>query len=192
MRFNKLKAILKNSGIRSDCSPPRSGHGGRPTDHQSDPRGRPQRPLPDGSTVPMWGYSCGTPVSWFHCDMRGIESSAGTGWSPVVITVPMRAQQPHHQSDQQPVLHARARVPNTIPTSLTIVGQVGGGLGTAGPAWQVRPTPAPDRHLAYRGRTRIVCTAATRAACAVVRHRSGGGSDDGTDLECPPAGHVSA
>jgi len=40
--------------------------------------------LPDGSIVPMWGYTCGA-VSGGTCSALNPKS---TGWSPVVITVP--------------------------------------------------------------------------------------------------------
>src|SRR2546426_12082243 len=51
--------------------------------------------LPDGQTVPMWGYTCpgaaadpsappGTPAP----TCTAANPSAGTNWSPVVITVP--------------------------------------------------------------------------------------------------------
>src|ERR1019366_8825996 len=41
--------------------------------------------LPDGSTVPMWGYSC-TATAPATC--AALSPAAGTAWSPVVITVP--------------------------------------------------------------------------------------------------------
>ena len=45
--------------------------------------------LPDGSTVPMWGYSCGTAVSGSTATCAPLNTAAG--WSPVVITVPTTA-----------------------------------------------------------------------------------------------------
>jgi len=47
--------------------------------------------LPDGTGVPMWGYSCGTVVtgSTATCAALNKAAAAGSGaWSPVVITVP--------------------------------------------------------------------------------------------------------
>ena len=44
--------------------------------------------LPDGSSVPMWGYTCGTRSGRFNGDLREAESGGRRGWSPVVITVP--------------------------------------------------------------------------------------------------------
>src|ERR1700733_4234393 len=45
--------------------------------------------LPDGSTVPMWGYSCGAAVSGSTATCAALNSAATapTIWSPVVITV---------------------------------------------------------------------------------------------------------
>src|SRR5512142_582362 len=46
--------------------------------------------LPGGETVPMWGYTCGAvtqgAVPGTSC--AALNPNAGTGWSPVVITVP--------------------------------------------------------------------------------------------------------
>ena len=46
--------------------------------------------LPDGSAVPMWGYSCGATVAGSTASCAPLNTSAATtgGWSPVVITVP--------------------------------------------------------------------------------------------------------
>ncbi|MFX7961099.1 hypothetical protein ABTK60_19620, partial [Acinetobacter baumannii] len=42
--------------------------------------------LPDGQSVPMWGYKCGTVTAPATCTAS--NPNAGAGWSPVVITVP--------------------------------------------------------------------------------------------------------
>lgn len=42
--------------------------------------------LPDGQAVPMWGYTCGTVAAPATC--APLNTNAGAGWSPVVITVP--------------------------------------------------------------------------------------------------------
>src|SRR5258706_6802616 len=42
---------------------------------------------PDGATVPMWGYSCGTPATGAIGTCAKLNPNAA-GWSPVVITVP--------------------------------------------------------------------------------------------------------
>ncbi len=85
--------------------------------------------LPDGTTVPMWGYTCGATVGAICAKLN----PAATGWSPVVITVPTG------QSLIINLTNGLTFGANGIPTSLTIVGQLGGGLGTPGGT-----TPAPD------------------------------------------------
>src|ERR1041384_3757368 len=48
--------------------------------------------LPDGSSVPMWGYTCGTAVSGSTASCAALKPGVTTGqWSPVVITVPSAA-----------------------------------------------------------------------------------------------------
>ena len=147
--------------------------------------------LPDGSTTPMWGYSCGAAVAGSTATCaesnpardrlvpRGDYGSHGTG--------------PADQSHQQSVVSGPR--PNRVPTSLVIVGQLGGGLGIARSG---RSRPVRTTACAANRRGRIVDAghrghaAGARAARAVVLHGSGGGSDHATDLDGgqPAAGHV--
>jgi hypothetical protein len=78
--------------------------------------------MPDGNTVPMWGYTCGAPVTGSTATCAALHG--GTGWSPVVITAPTG-------SDLQVNLTNNLNFSNgnSVPTSLVIVGQLGGGLG---------------------------------------------------------------
>ena len=83
--------------------------------------------LPDGQVVPMWGYTCGAVVD---ATCAPLNPNAGTGWSPVVITVPYTGPGTSltvNLTNNLPVAPAAA---TGIPTSLVIVGQLGGGLGT--------------------------------------------------------------
>src|SRR4051794_7243187 len=41
--------------------------------------------MPDGSSVPMWGYTCGSTAGGATCKSLNPTATAGT-WSPVVIT----------------------------------------------------------------------------------------------------------
>jgi hypothetical protein len=91
--------------------------------------------MPDGSSVPMWGYSCGALVDGSSATCSKLNP-ASSGWSPVVITVP-RGQDLRINLTNNLSFTAGAGTTN-IPTSLTIVGQVGGGLGS-----QRRTTPSP-------------------------------------------------
>jgi hypothetical protein len=108
--------------------------------------------MPDGSTVPMWGYSCGTPVTGSAATCKPLSSNPG--WSPVLITVPTGATGGLQINLTNNLSFGTA--PNNVPTSIVIVGQVGGGLGT------VRTTtPSPDHsHLSSNSVTWPVAGAA--------------------------------
>src|ERR1700736_5352526 len=88
--------------------------------------------LPDGQAVPMWGYTCTAPVAPATCAPS--NPNALTGWSPVVITVP-----PGNLTIN--LTNSLSFGTNSVPTSLMIVGQSGGGLGGA-PTKTTSPTHA--------------------------------------------------
>src|SRR5579862_8028565 len=88
--------------------------------------------LPDGSTVPMWGYSCGAVVTGSTASCASLNPNPA-GWSPVLITVPTG------QDLQIKLTNNLTFAGTSIPTSLTIVGQVGGGLGNS-----ATTTPSPS------------------------------------------------
>src|SRR5260370_39224972 len=52
-----------------------------------------QAVLPDGQSVPMWGYTCGA-VTVGTGTCAAANPNAGTNWSPVVITVPYTESAP--------------------------------------------------------------------------------------------------
>src|SRR3954467_9965679 len=87
--------------------------------------------LPDGQTVPMWGYACGaisgTGVSC--SSMNGAAQVGGAAWQPPLITVPFGQPLTITLGNQL-----------AVPTSIVIVGQVGGGLGNAS-ARTTTPSP---------------------------------------------------
>ena len=80
--------------------------------------------LPDGSSVPMWGYTCGPVASTSGPTCSALNPNAGGGWSPVVITVPTGTSLTINLTNNLTFANG-----NSVPTSLTIVGQLGGGLG---------------------------------------------------------------
>src|ERR1700694_2434962 len=94
--------------------------------------------LPDGSVVQMWGYFCNygstltPPTTPGSCS--ALNTNAGTGWSPVAITVPtgqnLQINLTNNLSFTFTPTGSTTPVTNTVPTSLVIVGQLGGGLGT--------------------------------------------------------------
>src|SRR5579864_4717608 len=95
--------------------------------------------LPDGSSVPMWGYTCsGAVVAPVTCS--ALNPNAGLGWSPIVITTPPGSLTINLTNN---LTFAGA---NNIPTSLVIVGQLGGGLGT-------KATKAPSPQHLQQGAT---------------------------------------
>ncbi len=101
-----------------------------------------QTVLPDGNAVPMWGLFCGDGgASGATC--AGLSSANATAaappagklgvWSPPIITVPYSASGTSLTINLTNSLSfpVGSKTPTTnIPTSLVIVGQLGGGLGT--------------------------------------------------------------
>ncbi|WP_185646390.1 choice-of-anchor Q domain-containing protein [Burkholderia sp. Bp9143] len=75
--------------------------------------------LPDGQSVPMWGYTCSAAAT-APATCAAANPGAGGNWSPVVITVPPGPL----------TISLTNSLPASVPTSLVIVGQLGGGLGT--------------------------------------------------------------
>jgi Cep192 domain 4/Bacterial Ig domain len=96
--------------------------------------------LPDGSTVPMWGYTCGAPVTGSLATCAAANPNAGGAWSPVIITVPAGADLQVNLANNL-TFTPMGGTPNSIPTSLVIVGQLGGGLGMAA---TTVPSPSHD------------------------------------------------
>jgi len=87
--------------------------------------------LPDGTQVPMWGYTCGANVSGATATCANLNASAATGtWSPVVITVQTGTPLTISLTNLLTFGPLGGPVTATVPTSLVIVGQVGGGVGT--------------------------------------------------------------
>src|SRR5258708_1558855 len=91
--------------------------------------------LPDGSQVPMWGYSCGlaatgSTATCAKLNPNALLATATTlaGWSPVIITVPTGQALTINLTNGLSFTPTGAATANGIPTSLMIVGQSGGGL----------------------------------------------------------------
>src|ERR1700704_6763931 len=96
--------------------------------------------LPDGQAVPMWGYSCDA-ASALTGACRPANPNAGVNattsvpnWSPVVVTVPYTEALGVSTTSLTITLtnslsFTAGTGANTVPTSLLIVGQNGGGVG---------------------------------------------------------------
>src|SRR2546430_9343797 len=88
MRTNNMKVILK-AALRALCILPFAAVVALGQQQVNLTAGPATATLPDGSAVPMWGYSCGTAVSGSTATCAKLNPAAGVGvWSPVVITVP--------------------------------------------------------------------------------------------------------
>ena len=82
--------------------------------------------MPDGQVVPMWGYACGASSDGNHtpsrvsCTAANGAPQTASGWQPPLIRVP---------SGQPLKINLINKLYDKVPTSLVIVGQLGGGLG---------------------------------------------------------------
>jgi hypothetical protein len=129
MRLNSLKAIVKTALRGAAVLLVGAGvASAQQTVNLS--AGAANATLPDGTAVPMWGYTCGAVTGTAPTAMcAALNPNAGTGWSPVLITVPTGQALTINLTNN---LSFGTGGANKIPTSLTIVGQLGGGLGTVG------------------------------------------------------------
>src|SRR6266446_6331092 len=134
MRMNNLKAILKAATL-AGAALLLTASASFAQQQQVNLTAQPTTTtLPDGTVVPMWSYSCGTAValSTATCANLNPNAPAATtttpaGWSPVVVTVPSGQALTINLTNSLSFLNG-----NSVPTSLVIVGQLGGGLGTPG------------------------------------------------------------
>src|SRR6266851_9673898 len=108
--------------------------------------------LPDGTIVQMWGYSCGTAAAntapaatCLPLNPAAVPLVGPASWSPVVITVPTGQILQINLTNNLSFLPTGGTTPYNIPTSLVIVGQLGGGLGTTATS-----TTSPDHSLAQQ------------------------------------------
>src|SRR5437016_1607875 len=140
MRTNNFKAILK-AALRVVCILPFAAAAAFGQQQTVNLTAAPTSlTLPDGTAVPMWGYFCGTAAAGATAtcgplNPASVSTVAGvpSTWSPVVITVPTG------QGLTISLTNSLSFAGGSIPTSLVIVGQSGGGLGTPGGF-----TAAPD------------------------------------------------
>jgi hypothetical protein len=136
MRSNNYKSVLKHAGLAASVLLLASG-AAFAQQQVNLSVGAASAILPNGSTVPMWGYSCGTVVSLSTASCAPLNPAAAAvgAWSPVVITVPTGQDLQVNLTNNL----SFGATPNNIPTSLVIVGQLGGGLGST-----ATTTASPD------------------------------------------------
>jgi hypothetical protein len=141
MRMTYLKAILKTAVQGATVLLIGAGVAGAQTSLAAGSVSLTAAPatatLPDGSAVPMWGYFCGTTATAATCTSLNPALAAtpsATAWSPVLITVAPgstgTASLTINLTNSLTFTPASATTANTVPTSIVIVGQVGGGLGS--------------------------------------------------------------
>src|SRR4051794_6679607 len=127
MRLQHLKAILKAAA--SGAAVLLLGVGVATGQQQVNlTAGATTATMPDGVAVPMWGYTCGAAVVGSTASCAPASRTAAnpnpTGWSPVILSVPTG------ETLQINLTNSLSFSGGDIPTSLVIVGQLGGGLGT--------------------------------------------------------------
>ncbi len=126
MRLKSLTSVLKNTGLAATVLLATAGAAAAQSVNLT--AGSNTAALPNGQTVPMWGYTCSTAVAPVSATCAAANPNAAGRWSPVVITVaPGNLTINLTNSLSFPV----GQKANKIPTSLVIVGQLGAGLGTA-------------------------------------------------------------
>src|SRR3981081_1805193 len=127
MRSNNYKSVRKHAGLATSVLLLASG-AAFAQQQVNLTAGPSVASVPDGTFVPMWGYTCGAAVTGgtATCAPLNPVAAANFGWSPVVITV-LTGQDLQINLTNNLTFGA---TPNNIPTSLVIVGQLGGGLGT--------------------------------------------------------------
>ena len=128
--------------------------------------------LPDGNTVQMWGYTCDNPGSGASC----AKLNPAGAWSPVVITVP------YSSGGTNLTIQLTNNLPSVVAeTSLVIVGQLGGGLGSSATSqpspdhsnsqqitWPIPAPGAANTPPAQGNRVQSFATPATHAGAATL------------------------
>jgi hypothetical protein len=147
MQTNHFKAILKNAARILAILPFAAAAAfGQSINLTAAPT---TTTMPDGTVVPMWGYFCGSGSTATCAALNPASTLTTPGtWSPVVITVPIAATGTAsltinltNNLSFLPIVTTGTATPNYIPTSIVIVGQVGGGLGVLA---QRTSMPSPD------------------------------------------------
>ena len=127
MRFNYPKSIVKTAVIALAILLPIAGVARAQTVSLSLTAAEQTAVQPDGVSIPMWGWVCGNVTGGGSCTAaNGAPQAGGTTWQPPLITVPTGSSLAITLTNQL-----------KVHTSITIVGQLGGGQGT--PTFQSSP-----------------------------------------------------
>src|ERR1700680_649732 len=117
MRMNNLKAVLK-AALRVACILPFAAvvaFGQQTVNLTAAPT---TTTMPNGASVPMWGYSCGTAITGSTAACAKSNPTA-VGWSPVVITVPTGQSLTINLTNNLSFLPPGRSTAHNIPHSLT-------------------------------------------------------------------------
>ena len=117
MRMNNFKAILKAATL-SVAALLLTASGSFAQQQVNLTAAPTTTTMPDGTTVPMWGYSCATAVTGSTATCVKSNPTA-VGWSPVVITVPTGQSLTINLTNNLSFLPPGSSTANNIPTSLT-------------------------------------------------------------------------
>ena len=101
--------------------------------------------LPDGTTVPMWGYCGATAANADSSPSAGTATSAActtAGWAPGPTIV-----LPYSADGTSLTINLTNNLP--VPTSMVVLGQLGGGLGS--PTRMVGPAHAGQNFTTFPG-----------------------------------------
>src|ERR1700740_1771788 len=113
MRTYNIKAILK-AALRVACILPFAAVAALGQQQINLTAGPSSVTLPDGSIVPMWGYTCTvTGTAGTGGAQTCVNLSPLPGWSPVVITIPTGQALTINLTNNLSFLNG-----NTVPTSL--------------------------------------------------------------------------
>src|SRR5215470_14031712 len=100
--------------------------------------------LPDGQSVPMWGLVCTAgPCTSLHFNTGSgayDPQLGGDAWQPPLIIVP---------TGNSLTINLTNQLPGGVPTSLVIVGQLGGGLGDVNQRTTTDPVNHPPQALTW-------------------------------------------
>ena len=121
MRFKSFTSVLSSAGLAATALLLTTGAVHAQSVNLT--AGSTMAALPNGQTVPMWGYTCNGATG---ATCAAANPNAGTNWSPIVITVAPGNLTINLTNN---LTFTAGTGTNSVPTSLVIVGQLGGGLG---------------------------------------------------------------
>src|SRR5947207_15196362 len=118
MRSNNYKSVLKHAGLAASVLLLASGVAFGQVSLTAGPA---NALLPDGTSVPMWGYTCTAATAPTTCAAVNAAPATAGQWSPVVTTVHSGQDLRITRTNSLPFAGCN------IPTPLVILGQLARG-----------------------------------------------------------------